>query len=52
MTSLLRAEVTVPIADSGFRDDHLMSGERDRARNPKPDHARSDNQHLHCDDPR
>ena len=49
MTSLLRDEVTVPIADLRLRDDHLMSGERDRARNPKPDDTRTDDKHLHCD---
>ncbi len=49
MTSLLRAEVTVPIAGFRLRDDHLMSGPRDRARDPKPDDARTDDKHLHCD---
>ena len=50
MTSLLRDEVTVPIA-IGLRDDHLVSGPRHRARDPKPDDARTDDKHLHFEDP-
>jgi hypothetical protein len=31
----------------GFRDDHLVAGERDRARHREPDHSGADHQHLH-----
>ena len=35
-----------------LRDDHLVSGARDRARDPQPDNARTDDKHLHCNRPR
>ena len=47
MTSLLREEVPVPIALRGLRDDHLVPGDRRRARDRKPDDACSDDQNLH-----
>ena len=42
MTSLWRDDVMVPIADVGFRDDHLVSGERDGAGDSQPDNACTD----------
>ena len=48
MTSLLRAEVMVPIAGSASATITSCPATRDRARDPQPHDARTDDQHLHC----
>ena len=47
MTSLLREEMPVPMPLGGFRDDHLVPGERQRARHRKADHACPNDKNLH-----
>ena len=51
MTSLLRDEVHGADRGLRLRDDHLMAGQRHRARNPQPDDTRSDNKDLHPPSP-
>ena len=51
ITSLLRDDTPLPMPLRRLGDDHLVTGQRRRARDRKADDAGSDDENLHDDFP-